>query len=142
MSKTITVSDETYKLIKEQVENDKKETKLEIKNRFTGEVIFTSRKTTYKEAVEEAIEKKVSLQFANLRGADLKGANLKYANLEDADLKYANLECASLQGANLKGANLKYVDLYHAKLYGRGGGTRINKSQINAFLEALGVIAE
>ena len=112
MSRTITVSDETYKLIKEQVENDKKETKLEIKNRFTGEVIFTSRKTTYKEAVEEAVEKKVNLQFANL----------EYANLE-----YANLE---------------YVDLYHTKLCGRGGETRINKSQINDFLEALGVIAE
>jgi len=37
---------------------------------------------------------------------------------------------------------LEYVDLYHTKLCGRGGETRINKSQINDFLEALGVIAE
>ena len=55
MSKTITVSDETYDKIKGQIlEEDskikEKETKkFQIKNRFTGEVIYESSKTTYKE---------------------------------------------------------------------------------------------
>jgi len=38
MSKTITVSDETYKIIKEQVESENVKEKFEIKNRFTGDV--------------------------------------------------------------------------------------------------------
>ena len=44
MSKTITVSDETYSKIKEQIEGDKKEEKkLEIKT-YMGSVLFSSSK--------------------------------------------------------------------------------------------------
>ena len=79
---------------------------IEIKDRFTGNVIFKCTKTTYKEAVEKV--------KANLRGANLRGANL----------------CE----ANLRGANLQ-----NAKFYGRGGTTKISKSQVNNFFKALGV---
>ena len=86
MSKTITISDETYKLIKDQVDKDnvkeKQEVGLEIKT-MMGSLLFKSSKTTMKEAVQEAVS--------------------KYANLEDANLEYANLK-----GANLEGANTKY----------------------------------
>ena len=72
MSKTITVSDETYKLIKDQVEKDdlkeKQEVGLEIKS-YLGSVLFKSSKTTFKEAVEEAVERGVDLRDAYLSGA-------------------------------------------------------------------------
>ena len=45
--------------------------KIEIKNRWTGEVKFTSTKTTYKEACED---NKANLREANLRGANLMNA--------------------------------------------------------------------
>ena len=57
----------------QEAENIKEEKVLgiAIKNRFTGDIIFQSTKTTYKEAVEEAIKSE-----ANLSGADLSGAKL------------------------------------------------------------------
>ena len=122
MSKTITVSDETYKKIKKQVLDDnkvaeKEEKKFEIKSRFTGDVIYSSSKTTYKDTLEEAVGK-------------------------DAYLKDAYLNGANLEGADLNGANLKGADFFHTNFYGIGGNTKIKKEQINDFLTALGVVAE
>jgi hypothetical protein len=67
----------------EEIENKTEEKKIgiEIKNRFTGNVIFTSTKTTFKEAVEEG---KANLSGADLRGADLYGADLSEAELQNA----------------------------------------------------------
>ena len=116
MSKTITISDETYKLIKDQVDKDnvkeKQEVGLEIKT-MMGSLLFKSSKTTMKEAVQEAVSKYANLEYANLGGANLKGANLEGANLgganlKGANLKYVNLEYVNLKGANLEGANTKY----------------------------------
>ena len=79
--KTITVSDETYESIKGQIAEvrQKEEKRIEIKNRFTEEVIYTSTKATLREAAEEA----------NLYGADLYGADLSEANLYGANLMNA-----------------------------------------------------
>ena len=126
-------------------DEDNKETKkvvIEIKNRFTGSVKFTSEKTTIKEAV---IDNKFNLRGADLPEADLSGANLRGADLSEADLREADLSEADLSGANLhgadlSGANLSGANLRGAKFYGRGGSTKIKKSQINDFLVALGVI--
>jgi len=145
MSKTIKVSNETYEKIKDQIEEEKvkekKEKKIEIKNRWTGDIIFASTKKTFKEAVEEAANE------ANLCEADLRGANLSEANLSRADLSRANLYRANLRGANLyradlDGANLYRANLREAKFWGRGGNTRIKKSQVEEFFKALGVIVE
>ena len=109
--KTITVSDETNESIKGQIAEvtPKEEKMIEIKNRFTEEVIYTSTKATLREAAEEA----------NLSGAALSEANLSEANL---------------YGANLYGANLM-----NAKFYGKGGSTRLKKNQVDDFLKALGI---
>ena len=129
----------------------------EIKNRFTGEVVFSSTKTTYKDVVEEAVKNKVDLYGAdlygtdlgkaNLGGADLRGANLYRtdlggADLGGADLYGANLGGADLRRANLRGANLGGADLRGAKFFSIGGTTKINKSQIDVFLTALGIAIE
>ena len=146
MTKTITVSDETYELIKSQVEGERKSNKLQIKT-LAGKVLFESDKTTLKEAVEEAVSRNVDLGDADLRDAylgdaDLRGANLRGADLGDADLEGANLEGADLRGADLRDADLEGVDFYHTKFYGKGGTTKIKKNQIDDFLTALGVVVE
>jgi len=103
------------------------ETKLyELKNRFTGEVIFSLECESFKVCVEGCIKagislKSANLEYANLESANLQSASLKYANLrsanlrsaslESANLKYANLEYANLKSANLKSANLEYANI-------------------------------
>jgi hypothetical protein len=113
----------------EEIENKTEEKKIgiEIKNRFTGNVIFTSTKTTFKEAVEEG---KANLSGADLRGADLYGANLYGADLYGADLS----------GADLYGADLSEAELQNAKFYGKNGSVKIKKSQVDDFFKALGII--
>ena len=145
MSKTIKVSNETYEKIKDQIEEEKvkekKEKKIEIKNRWTGNIIFTSTKKTFKEAVEEAAGG-ANLSGADLREANLSEADLSRANLCETNLHGADLSGANLDGANLSGANLSRADLCGAKFWGKGGTTRIKKSQVEEFFKALGVIVE
>lgn len=84
-----------------------KEIKIEIKNRWTGRVLFeySSEDNTMAKTVKVAVS----------RGADLRDANLSDANLRDASLCGANLRGADLCGANLRGANLRGADLRGAK---------------------------
>jgi uncharacterized protein YjbI with pentapeptide repeats len=113
---------------------EKKKVCIEIKNRFNGEVKFSSEKETIKEAcmdnkanLYEADLYGANLREADLRGADfsgaylseadLRGANLREADLYEADLREADLSGADLSGANLYGANLREADLYGANLY-------------------------
>jgi len=138
--KTLTISDETYEKIKGQIKEDTK--KIEIKN-IDGDVIYTSSKSTLKEAVEEAVEcganlGEADLYGANLREADLYGADLCGADLSRANLCEADLRDANLSEANLRDANLSEADLGEAKFYGKGGEQKLTKKQVPEFLEALG----
>jgi hypothetical protein len=65
--------------------------KIEIKNRWSGSVIFTLEDGTMKLAVKAAVEQKVSLSGAVLSGADLSGADLSGAVLSGAVLSGADL---------------------------------------------------
>lgn len=85
--------------------------KIEIKNRYTGEVILCGKY----ESVKDCLEKN---RGANLREADLWGANLSGANLWRANLSGADLWRANLSGANLSGADLREADLEGANLSG------------------------
>ena len=89
---------------------------MEIKNRWNGEVIYKSEKTTMREALEEAIRKNADLSSANLWSANLRYADLRSANLRYADLWYANLGYANLGYANLGYADLRYANLGYANL--------------------------
>ena len=155
--------DEVKKYV-DEIENvkEKDEKKFEIKNRFTGDVIYQSLKTTYIDVVEEAVAEGANLEGADLEGAnlegadlegadlrgadledaDLRGANLRGANLEDADLRGADLRDADLRGANLEDADLRDADFYHTKFFVKGGQTKINKDQLDDFLIALGVVVD
>ena len=91
-------------------------TKIEIKHRFTGDVLFSFECESIKECVIEAVKTGANLTRANLTGADLTRADLTEANLTGADLTRANLAGADLTGANLTGANLTGADLTGADL--------------------------
>ena len=94
-----------------------KQIKIEIRNRWTGSVVFeyTKEGNTITETVLEAIRRGADLRDANLRGANLRGADLYGADLYGADLRDANLRGADLRDANLRGANLRGADLRDAK---------------------------
>jgi uncharacterized protein YjbI with pentapeptide repeats len=73
---------------------------MDIKNIYDA-VIFTSAALTIRDAMDEAVSKKINLGYANLRGTNLRGANLEGANLGGA-----NLGGTYLEGANLRGAKI------------------------------------
>ena len=58
--------------------------KLQIKNRFTGNLIIEGDFETMLDLVRHAIASRADLSRANLSGADLSGANLSGANLKHA----------------------------------------------------------
>ena len=97
-----------------------KQIKIEIKNRWTGNILFEylSENNTIKKTVSEAIKSEANLRRANLCGADLCGADLCGADLYGADLRRANLRRADLCGADLRGADLYEANLRRANLYG------------------------
>ena len=97
--------------------------RIEIKNRWTGAVLFQCDLPTELEsgmamrhALERAVESGANLSGANLRGANLSGASLRGADLRDANLRDANLSGASLRGASLRGASLRDANLRDANL--------------------------
>ena len=109
-----------------------KQIKIEIRNRWTGSVVFeyTKEGNTITETVLEAIRRGANLRGANLRGvnlrdadlcdadlcgADLCDADLRSADLRDADLRSADLCSADLRSADLRGVNLCSADLCGAK---------------------------
>ena len=107
-----------------------KQIKIEIRNRWTGSVVFeyTKEGNTITETVLDAIRRGADLRGADLRGADLRDADLRDAylcgaylcgaDLCDANLCGANLCGADLYGADLRGADLRDADLCGADLYG------------------------
>ncbi len=83
----------------------------QIKNIWTGAVLFEGDFDTMRLCVEAARN-----SAANLSGANLSAANLRAANLSAANLSAANLSGADLSGADLSGADLSAADLSGAYL--------------------------
>ncbi len=88
----------------------------QIKNRWTGAVIYEGEAESLKDLVGTAVEKNISLG-----GAYLGGANLRDANLGGANLRGAYLGGAYLGGAYLGGA-------YHLISFSGIGSARRNTS--------------
>ena len=83
---------------------------IEIKSRFTGEVIVSGDYQSVRECLEK--NRGADLGGADLGGADLGGANLIGADLRDADLVGADLIGACLRGTCLRGACLRDIKNY------------------------------
>ena len=94
--------------------------KLQIKNRWSGSVLFVYEKenNTIKDTLIAAVKSGADLGGADLYGAYLRGAYLRGADLRGAHLRGADLDGAYLRGANLRGANLRGADLGGADLRG------------------------
>jgi hypothetical protein len=92
--------------------------KIEIKSRYSGEVLFAHEQenNTIRITLELAVKARANLTEANLTEANLYGANLTEANLTEANLYRANLRGANLTEANLYRANLRGADLTEANL--------------------------
>ena len=54
----------------------------------------------------------------------------------------AVLSDANLRGANLSDADLRGAEFMGVRYYGKGGITKINKTQIEALHAALGIVVE
>ena len=88
--------------------------KIEIKNRWTGKVLFEYEKenNTIKDTLVEAVKNRAYLRGAYLGGADLRDADLRGADLRGADLRGAYLRGAYLGGADLRGAeNIPFIPI-------------------------------
>lgn len=96
------------------------EIKIEIKNRWTGDILYELEKedNTIKDTLKEAVKSDANLSDANLSEANLRGADLRCTDLSGADLRGADLRCADLNGADLSDANLNGADLSGADLSG------------------------
>ena len=99
---------------------------IEIKNRWTGNIIIAREYESVKDALQknrdadlrDADLRDADLMCADLMCADLGGADLGGADLRDADLRDADLMCADLGGADLRGADLGGAYLMSADLRG------------------------
>ncbi len=118
--------------------------KIEIKNRFTGKILFEYSKdnNTIKDTVLKAIEDKADLRWANLSEANLSKANLSEADLSKADLRWANLSEADLRWANLSEANLRWAnlsvikaDFFYVLLYGKNEIEFLKKNLIDGNID-------
>jgi len=99
--------------------------KIEIKNRWNGDIIVSGEYESTKDCLERnrgANLGDANLGDADLRGANLIGANLIGANLGDADLRGADLIGANLGDADLRGADLRGANLIGANLIGANLG--------------------
>ena len=81
---------------------------IQIKNRYSGNVIFETDVKNIGQAVAAALKIKISLSEADLHWADL----------SEADLHWADLSGANLYGADLHRADLHRADLHRADLIG------------------------
>src|SRR3990167_5321043 len=127
--------------------------KTKIVSRYdSNKVIYESEKETIREAVIEAVA-----SDSNLSGSDLSDSNLSGCNLSRSNLSGSNLSRSDLSGSNLSGSDLSNSDLsgsdlsnsdlsdsemVHVKFYGKGGTTKIKKTQIEPFHVALGIVVE
>lgn len=121
--KILELLEEIKKVIEEdkEIEENKtkdKKSKIIIESIIDNSIIYRSQKTTFKEAVEEAVSRGLSLTGANLTGANLSGAYLAGGKFVNADFSGANLTGADLSNADFSGANLTGANLFGAKLNG------------------------
>jgi uncharacterized protein YjbI with pentapeptide repeats len=80
---------------------------IEIKHRYTNNVLYSCEAENMREAVLSAIKSSADLSSADLSSADLSSADLSSADLSSADLSFADLSFADLRFANLRSADLR-----------------------------------
>ena len=96
----------------------------------------------YIQEAETAEKKKVVIEIKNRFTGEVKSTSEKTTIKEACVDNKANLYEANLYEANLSGADLSGAELQNVKFYGKGGATKIKKSQVEDFFKALGIVVE
>ena len=81
---------------------------IEIKNRYTGEIIISGKY----EGVKDAVEKNINADFRN---ADFRNANFRNANFQDADFRNADFRNADFRNADFRNADFRNANFRNAK---------------------------
>lgn len=90
----------------------------EIKNRFSGNIIFRLECESLKFCIEAAIKSGADLSEADLYKANLQGVHLRRTDMREANLCRSNLCRSNLSEAYLREVNLQGADLSRANLFG------------------------
>ena len=75
--------------------------KIEIKHKFTNEVLFSHEceNNTIKITLELAVKSSSNLSYSDLRGSDLSNSDLRRSNLRGSDLSGSNLSNSNLSNS-------------------------------------------
>ncbi len=106
--------------------------KLQIKNRWTGSILFEfeTENNTIKKTLLEAVKQGSDLRGSDLRGSDLRGSNLRGSDLRGSDLRGSNLRDSDLRGSNLRDSDLTpiKIDFWDVLLHGYKEVEHLKKS--------------
>ena len=84
--------------------------KFQIKNRWTGNILFEYESQTLKETVVKAIKSGANLSDADLRDADLRGAHLRDSDLTDSTLSAPHIHDHDIPAVQLSDQDIPHAD--------------------------------
>lgn len=84
----------------------------------TGKTIYSGAFSSMRHCIQDAIERKIDLSYADLRHCDLTNGNFDGAVMPYAILSGANLSGANLSEATLHHSIFTHTDLYNTCLFG------------------------
>jgi uncharacterized protein YjbI with pentapeptide repeats len=113
---------------------------VEIKKRFSNEIILAGEYENIRDAVEK---NKSNLRFSDLSNSDLSNSNLsnsnlRYSNLSNSNLSNSNLSCSDLSCSDLSCSDLSGSDLSGSDLSGSDlSGSNLNWQSHDLIAEIL-----
>jgi serine/threonine protein kinase len=124
-----------------KIEPDKSKKQIQIINLMTKKIMFaTTKRKTFKEAVEEAVRRQLDLKGADFSGQDLSGANLHGAKFAkaffiDSKLNNVNFYSCFLDGADFRDATMNNCMLgdVHAVQANFAGANLSGSQMLNSF---------
>lgn len=124
-----------------KIEPDKSKKQIQIINLMTKKIMFaTTKRKTFKEAVEEAVRRQLDLKGADFSGQDLSGANLHGAKFAKAffigsKLNNVNFYSCFLDGADFRDATMNNCMLgdVHAVQANFAGANLSGSQMLNSF---------
>ena len=97
--------------------------KIEIKNRWTKEIIFSIEADSMKNALEIGVKQKINFRNCDFRNCDLRGcsffgANFRGSTFSGCDLSKVNFRICSFNGSTFSGCNFSESSFYKTAFCG------------------------
>jgi len=108
--------------------------KIEIRNRWTNEVIFShdAEENSIAITVAKAVQSRSNLSGSDLSGSNLSGSDLSRSNLSGSDLSRSNLSGSDLSGSDLSRSDLSGSNLSGSNLSGSNlSGSDLSRSDLS-----------